>query len=202
MSSHVGPDGCVIFYKQNKFQINNLHCENICINESNHAQVFVILELRHLVSGKLITVVALHLKSKVQNSERRSEQTAYILQILKRHLNTEKEIEDRSIIICGDFNGEPFEPFYNQVINDKSLKLDDSYVNCVDSESKNRLPSTFKIREPHGLISRLIDYIFYTSKSLKLTQYLKLPDLGEIEALPNLSYPSDHLSLVCDFEII
>ena len=204
MQTHVGPDGCAIFYKQNKFQINNLHCENIFVNESNQSQVFIILELRHLVTNKMITIVCLHLKSKVQNSERRKHQIEYILKILKRHLNTGngESGEDRSsIIICGDFNGEPFEDFYSNIVNDKELKFYDSYEKCVDSNDK-RLPSTIKIREPNGLITRLIDYIFYTPKSLKLTQYLKLPENKEIEPLPNLSYASDHLSLVSDFEIL
>ena len=87
------------------------------------------------------------------------------------------------------------------IVNDSDLCLSDAYSQCVDSNNK-LLPSTFKIREPYGLISRTIDFIFHTPKSLKLTQYLKLPNIGEIDVLPNLSYASDHLSLVCDFELI
>ena len=74
MAANVGPDGCAIFYKTNKFQINNLHCENICVDGVNQDQVFVILELKHLSSNKIITIVSLHLKSKVQFSERRTTQ--------------------------------------------------------------------------------------------------------------------------------
>jgi nocturnin len=201
MSSNVGPDGCAIFYKANKFRIHNLHCENICVNDVNHSQVFVVLQLEHLSSKKLLTIVCLHLKSKIPSANKRTEQMEYILKILKRHLNTVKDLDKHPIIVCGDFNGEPYEKFYSLIMSDDILSFENSYIGCVDSDGKD-LPSTFKIREPNGLISRTIDYIFYTKKSLNLIQYLKLPNTNEIDALPNLSYPSDHLSLCCDFELI
>lgn len=166
-------------------------------------QVFIILQLQHLQSKKILSVVCVHLKSKVQNSERRALQAEYMLKILKRHMFTNQNSIDanRSIILCGDFNGEPFEKFYELIMNDSDIKFDNAYIKCVDSNGK-ALPSTFKIREPTGLISRTIDYIFYTSSNLNLLQYLKLPDTDTLEALPNIRYSSDHLSLVCDFEII
>lgn len=54
----------------------------------------------------------------------------------------------------------------------------------------------------------VIDYIFYTHQTLQVSNRLGALDEEEIAAegkplsLPNLKYPSDHISLVADMEIL
>ncbi|QQP37938.1 Uncharacterized protein FKW44_018385, partial [Caligus rogercresseyi] len=61
--------------------------------------------------------------------------------------------------------------------------------------------TTWKIREDGEHIQTL-DYIFHTPESLDLLGVLDMPEEEEIgqSRLPSLSYASDHMSLVADFE--
>lgn len=48
-----------------------------------------------------------------------------------------------------------------------------------------------------------LDYIFYETDHLKLAQAVPLPseeELSALTAIPSLHFPSDHVSLVADFE--
>jgi endonuclease/exonuclease/phosphatase family metal-dependent hydrolase len=88
-----------------------------------------------------------------------------------------------------------------------SLSLSSS---STEESSPPLLPMTYttcKYRQ--GKESKhVIDYIFYSHRSLLVTSRLGTLDPQEIEqegkplALPNLKYPSDHISLVADMEIL
>ena len=64
--------------------------------------------------------------------------------------------------------------------------------------------TTYKKRVGSEPKVRCIDYIWFTSGSLRLAEVLKLPTPQEIGGpstmLPSLRFPSDHLSLVATFE--
>lgn len=157
--------------------------------------------MKHLATNRFVNVVCLHLKAKPQNHETRAQQILFILDAVKKHLDLNDKKLDEPLIVCGDFNGEPFEKFYENVLKDPSLNLKNSYSQCVDSDGK-LLPSTFKVRENVGLVARTIDYIFYSN--LTQRSFLRLPSLTELDpkvGLPNLKFSSDHFSLVCDFEL-
>lgn len=51
----------------------------------------------------------------------------------------------------------------------------------------------------------MIDYIFYSHSTLSVEGFLTPPDAHEISQslykLPNLHYPSDHISIVADIRI-
>ena len=195
-----GPDGTAIFYKLSLFRINSMICEKIILSDEINSQVFIVLQLLHRLSKKLITIVAVHLKSKVENFERREQQIKEILKAVKLHCSN-LNINDHPLIICGDFNGAPFEKFYSNIINDETLtNLKDAYSIIADKKE----PTTIKIRKS-AMLKREIDYIFFNKNSLKLCGYLDLPknnELIENIGLPNLQYSSDHLSLVCDFSFV
>lgn len=164
-------------------------------------KVFIILKLKHLAANQFVNVVCLHLKAKKEHEETRAQQILFILHAIKKHLNVKDTKLDEPLLVCGDFNGEPFEKFYENVISDTELDLKSSYAQCVDAEGK-LLPTTFKVRENDGLVARTIDYIFYSN--LTHRSFLRLPSLTELDpkvGLPDLKFSSDHLSLVCDFEI-
>ncbi|XP_031640004.1 nocturnin isoform X3 [Contarinia nasturtii] len=74
----------------------------------------------------------------------------------------------------------------------------------VDHLISNEPPyTTWKIRE-EGEVCHTIDYVFYSRDKLKVNNCLKFPhgkEVGE-NRTPSHRYPSDHFSLLCDFEII
>jgi nocturnin len=178
-----------------------MSCEKVITDGETDSQVFIILQLKHLTTNKQITVVAIHLKSKVEYHQKRHVQMKFILDRLKLHLDESLfNVKTQGLLLCGDFNGEPFEPFYSVISNDRELEVKDAYT--FNGQVKE--PTTIKLRSSNAeMIKRGIDYIFYNSSVLELKSYLKLPKndiVIEKEGLPNLAYPSDHLSLVCDFK--
>lgn len=60
---------------------------------------------------------------------------------------------------------------------------------------------SFQVRE-EGEICHTIDYIFHSNK-FKPVAFLEFPDEDSLgpERVPSLSYPSDHFSLLVDFEL-
>jgi nocturnin len=202
--NNLGPDGSAIFYRKSKFIIETLCCEKITLTDKTHSQIFVILQLKHRETNNIITIVCVHLKSKEGYHELRNRQIKYILNSLSNHLKDTniKNINDHPILICGDFNGENFEEFYQNHFNDKPFEnclLKDVYT----SLNGEKRPTTIKIRNGE-MIKRGIDYIFHntTSTKLKLISYFDLPKIDDIYGLPNYQLPSDHLSLIADFKII
>lgn len=49
-----------------------------------------------------------------------------------------------------------------------------------------------------------LDHIFFNNKTLKLKKLLKVPDEKTIheKTLPNRRHPSDHLPIMCTFELL
>ncbi|KAH8406636.1 hypothetical protein KR222_000254, partial [Zaprionus bogoriensis] len=78
-------------------------------------------------------------------------------------------------------------------------------VNEWVAQSMKREPpyTTWKIRED-GEECHTIDYVFYTPEQLKIKNCLEFPGGEQIgkNRTPSYQYPSDHFSLVCDFELI
>lgn len=62
--------------------------------------------------------------------------------------------------------------------------------------------TTWKIRE-EGEVCHTIDYIFYSKDKMAVKNCLMFPSGDEIspDRTPSYQYPSDHFSLVCDFEL-
>ena len=208
MPNNVGPDGSAIFFRKSLFQIVNLSCEKVILDDYlPTSQVFIILTLKHLKSNKQITLVCVHLKSKEEYHEKRADQMKYILNKIKQHLHFSNcgNLETDRIIICGDFNGEPFEKFYKLIVNNDTdeylqTNLEDAYT--ITEPNKIKQPTTIKYRKKK-MIMRGIDYVFFNKNTFRLVNYLELPKNNELInkfGLPNLQYSSDHLSLVCDFE--
>jgi endonuclease/exonuclease/phosphatase family metal-dependent hydrolase len=180
-----------------------MSCEKVILNDEINAQVFINLKLKHKPTEKYFHLVCLHLKAKEQFHEKRHEQIKHILKTFKIHIKgTTKSLRTHPLLICGDFNGEPFENFYSELANDEEIKLEDAYT--FDGGLKES--TTIKLNKENGsMIKRAIDYIFYNPKGLKLTGYFNLPkenQLIEEQGLPNLTHSSDHLSLIADFKFL
>lgn len=133
----------------------------------------------------------MHLKAFQDFSQKRTEQTEYIMNILKEHIlnSSAEDIKSQSVVICGDFNGTFTEPFYNTIVKSDLFKLKDVYPKNSSVSKRQR---------------NSIDFIFHSENSLNLMNYLEMNPINKKSngfEIPSLEYPSDHFSLVCDFQI-
>ncbi|XP_066148228.1 nocturnin isoform X2 [Euwallacea fornicatus] len=200
-----GPDGCAIFFRSAKFDLIRAETRILEIWRIQSNQVALLMVLKIKQTGQEICVATTHLKAKHSAllATLRNEQGKDLLQFV------EQKAGDRPLILSGDFNAEPEEPVYSTILKGDS-NFASAYAEGNSTSPKDRVPSanreppytTWKIRE-EGEICHTIDYVFYTQNKLDLEGVLEFPsekDIGE-NRVPNLSYPSDHFSLVCDFGI-
>ncbi|XP_067644369.1 nocturnin isoform X2 [Eurosta solidaginis] len=75
--------------------------------------------------------------------------------------------------------------------------------NVIKSIQREPPYTTWKIRED-GEECHTIDYVFYSPDQFKIRNCLEFPQDDEVgkNRTPSFQYPSDHFSLVCDFEIL
>jgi CCR4-NOT transcription complex subunit 6 len=192
------------------------------MSKDNIAQVLVFEVLprnsRSRMSSNHICVVNTHLYSNHMRPEIKLWQTYTLL----------REIEDfvlnqeLALVICGDFNSEPESAVYdyissgscnedyNSLVDEvcKSLGHIDHFMHNIDLSSA--MGSSFGM-EPHftnytKLFKGTLDYIWFTPGRLKVLAVTDLPSEDDIaehgEALPSVSYPSDHLMLCCDVALL
>lgn len=159
--------------------------------------------LRHKASGREICVATTHLKARqgALLSTLRNEQGKDILDFLQRNIDV-----DCPIILAGDFNAEPSEPVYSTIRTDPRFGLDSAYRSVsVDGAEDGQEPpyTTWKVRG-EGECCHTIDYVFYTRRHLGVDQVLPFPTGQQIgpDRVPSFQYPSDHFSLVVDFDLL
>lgn len=106
---------------------------------------------------------------------------------------------DIPLLVCGDFNAVPSEEVYRR-FTASPLGLDSAYKKLSQDGLSEPQYTTWKIR-PSGECCSTLDYIWYSQDWLRVEAVLDMPSEGQIgpNRLPSFSYPSDHLSLVCDF---
>ena len=196
LETNNGPDGCAIYFKTSKFVKIRKTCRVLRAWGARSNQVIFAFALRHKKSGKEILVATTHLKAKLGKLQTsfRKEQAKDI------HSWLEAIQGSRPIILAGDFNGVPSEPFFSTIVGKQSNPLMSSY-SIQESDSNKLEYTTWKIRDT-GEQKHVLDYIFH-SPSFKTVATLKMPsekDLG-IEKLPSAKFPSDHMSLVADIKM-
>lgn len=170
-------------------------------------QVFVILPLRIIGTAKILVVGATHLKAKkcTANARVRYIQALELKQRVVQMANQlTKQCNDVSILILGDFNAEPTDQSV-QCILEKDETW--SFQSAYPLGPENNLYTTWKARK-EGAVCRIIDYIFYGTRSetesegigLECTNVLSVPSKDEMyELLPGFRYPSDHLLIAAAF---
>ena len=162
-------------------------------------KVVVLAVLRHKASGKEICVATTHLKARegALLSTLRNEQGKDILEFLRTHVD-----EDCPIMLAGDFNAEPTEPVYSTIRSDSRFEFDSAYRQQTDDGPEPPY-TTWKVRGD-GESCHTIDYVFFSRRHLNVDQVLPFPTGLQIGAgrVPSLQYPSDHFSLVVDFELL
>ncbi|XP_062991799.1 nocturnin isoform X2 [Elgaria multicarinata webbii] len=190
-----GPDGCALFFLKDRFSLINSTNIRLTAMKLKTNQVAIAQILKCNETGKLFCVAVTHLKARNGWERFRSAQGADLLENLKQ-ITREAEIP---LIVCGDFNAEPMEEVYKEFSN-SSLNLNSAYKMLSTDRQSEPPYTTWKIR-PSGECRHTLDYIWYSQHAWKVNAALGLLTEEQIgpNRLPSYNYPSDHLSLVCDF---
>ncbi|XP_070804542.1 nocturnin isoform X2 [Pituophis catenifer annectens] len=190
-----GPDGCALFFLKDRFTLINSTDIRLTAMKFKTNQVAIVQILKCNETGKLFCVAVTHLKARNGWERFRSAQGADLLENLQQ-ITQDAEIP---LIVCGDFNAEPTEEVYKQ-FSESSLNLNSAYKLLSTNGLTEPPYTTWKIR-PSGECRHTLDYIWYSQQTLKVDAALTLLTEEQIgpNRLPSFNYPSDHLSLVCDF---
>jgi len=160
----------------------------------------VVTKLRCRATGRCVFVAVTHLKARSGWERLRSAQGSDLLNHLQNFIHgCPPDHSDPPLIVCGDFNATPSEEVYRRFAT-SPLGLDSAYKKLSGDGSAEPRYTTWKIR-PSGECCSTLDYIWYTRDSLCVDTVLDMPTEEQIgpNRLPSFNYPSDHLSLICDF---
>lgn len=125
-------------------------------------------------------------------------------------IRTECGMEDAGIIFCGDLNHEPSSATY-RYINEGEIQIPGML-----RSGQSKLSHSFSLNNATGTphyswlvdhIQQLLDYIYVDSHCFRVQQALPLPTEEELKqdgrfALPSCRFPSDHLALGVDIEVV
>eukprot|EP00075_Anas_platyrhynchos_P023301 XP_027312554.1 nocturnin isoform X2 [Anas platyrhynchos] len=190
-----GPDGCALFFLKDRFELINSANIRLTAMKLKTNQVAIAQTLKCHETGRLFCIAVTHLKARTGWERFRSAQGCDLLQNLKSITQGAKI----PLIVCGDFNAEPTEEVYREFSN-SSLNLNSAYK-LLSPDGQSEPPyTTWKIR-PSGECRHTLDYIWYSQHALNVNSALGLLTEEQIgpNRLPSFNYPSDHMSLVCDF---
>ncbi|KAM9398258.1 nocturnin-like isoform 1-T1 [Salvelinus alpinus] len=201
-----GPDGCALFYDEARFDLVDSVNVRLCAVLIPTNQVAVVTTLRCRVTGRRLCVAVTHLKARSGWECLRSAQGSDLL----RNLTTLTQspggpsgptgiVPDTPLLVCGDFNAVPSEDVYQRFAS-SPLILDSAYKRLSRDGLSEPAYTTWKIR-PTGECCTTLDYIWYSREAFSVDAVLDMPTEEQIgpNRLPSYNYPSDHLSLVCDF---
>ncbi|KAH8365648.1 hypothetical protein KR093_003098 [Drosophila rubida] len=132
-------------------------------------------------------------------------------QAIKEHRITDPQ--NIGLVFCGDFNSVPECGIYKLMTEQF---VDSNFVDWRSNQQEAvqdvELRQSFKMLSACGtpeftnyttLFAACLDYIFYQSDSFDLLQSVPLPSVDELsahEAIPSVSFPSDHVSLIADLK--
>ncbi|KAM4709566.1 nocturnin isoform 2-T2 [Discoglossus pictus] len=190
-----GPDGCALFFLQDRFQLVSSAKMRLSARTLKTNQVAIAETLQCNETGRLLCFVVTHLKARTGWERFRLAQGSDLL----RNLENITQGAKIPVIICGDFNAEPSEEVYKRFAS-SSLNLNSAYKVLSEDGETEPAYTTWKIRTT-GESCHTLDYIWYSQHALKVNSALGLLTEEQIgpNRLPSYNYPSDHLSLVCDF---
>ena len=163
-------------------------------------------------SGQFLYVAVTHLKAKPEFAQQRVGQAAELLValnqfIVNHHPPSSSDQCEPMVIMCGDMNDEPQSLMYRLLAEHYQSAYDDHYsiavgggANVGSGTGSGTRYTTYKKR---GAVEslRVIDYIFYSPQTLRVAALLEIPPIAAFpNRLPDLHFPSDHLSLLARFE--
>ncbi|GFU92227.1 2',5'-phosphodiesterase 12 [Trichonephila clavipes] len=155
--------------------------------------------------GSEVLVANTHLYSNKDNPEVRLLQTAICTYFIE-HVVKIKNIQGAGVIFCGDFNSLPDSPTYNFLMTSKQECNING--NSEGSSLKHNLCLDSACGVPEytnytGDFIGCLDYIFYSSDILKVTDVVPMPKHEHVIAqvgLPSEYFPSDHIALICTLQ--
>jgi len=207
-------DGCLLAYKIGRFTMTknvNIEFRNsqlVDIATSN--QVAIIAEFfPHDFPKKKIVVGVTHLKSG-------SEPIIRTLQsyVLAEEINKFCTLGGRAstgecpLVVCGDYNGSPEEPFYELLTCGELSATTAAAWQIPDTVSARRTHVILKSAYNVNLIPytqyahwgpSILDYIFFRG-GIEVTGLLEILPGKNIVLVPNQNYPSDHFALLARFK--
>eukprot|EP00884_Botryococcus_braunii_P001983 jgi/Botrbrau1/11786/Bobra.0195s0110.1 len=214
-------DGCAVFFRQNRFALvaepegRPFHVPN-STKVGNQGMIHVQLYDKEAQVSFLVACTHLKAKGGAENELAREHQAVELLQRVEAACNLFPGANCSAstsplVIICGDFNTTP-NTAPCKVMEESRLGLISLWgvdtispaaggVNGV-AEPED-IYTTWKFRSD-GEVKRIIDYIWFSNDPrLQPVSRWGIPHPAEIgyDGLPSAQYPSDHLSVVCDFEI-
>ena len=148
-------------------------------------------------SGNKFIVFVVHLKAKEANENIRIGQVEHLIRFIEKNF-----LRKYPIFILGDFNAEPSYTCINNILNNENLNVKSLF------DLKKLDYSTIKLRDK--MYKRIIDYIFFVSKNknnsenelnIKYAERAK-PEIDESIGLPNDKFPSDHLYLKAEVDLM
>ncbi|XP_035280295.1 nocturnin-like isoform X1 [Anguilla anguilla] len=196
-----GPDGCALFFRRDRFLLQDSACLRLSAQALETNQVAIVQTLRCRATGRPLRAAVTHLKARSGWEGLRSAQGSDLLRSLREAGGGGDDGgggDGAPLLVCGDFNAEPGEDVY-RLFSTSGLGLDSAYKR-LSADGRSEPPyTTWKIR-PSGESRHTLDYIWYSRRGLRVDSVLDLPSEEQIGPgrLPSYSYPSDHLSLVCD----
>ncbi|CAJ1052950.1 nocturnin-like isoform X1 [Xyrichtys novacula] len=199
-----GPDGCALFFDQSRFECLDSVSIRLSAMRIPTNQVAVVTMLRCRSTGRYLCVAVTHLKARSGWEWLRSAQGSDLLRQLQNLVQKHPAgpmgapLSDIPLLVCGDFNAVPTEEVYRRFAA-SPLGLNSAYKKLSHDGLTEPEYTTWKIR-PTGECCSTLDYIWYSQDSLRVDSVLDMPTEEQIgpNRLPSFSYPSDHLSLVCD----
>lgn len=247
-------DGCATFWKRSKFMMTEnyaIEFNELARQESvdlgfdesearrfmnrlsrdNIAQVIVLESLSRPAGGVTpgrgvagrthLCVVNTHLYANHQRPDVKLWQTMNLMREIEQFIAT----RDLPLLLCGDFNSEPYSAVYEYLIQGaiqtlrpeldvaehgtRVLPMDlQSYGHNIELASAM---STVFGGEPYftnytAKFKGTLDYIFYTPSKLRILAVSDMPEEYDLiatsgDGLPSSCYPSDHLMLCTDVAI-
>jgi 2',5'-phosphodiesterase len=115
------------------------------------------------------------------------------------------------LIFCGDFNSVPTSPVYEYMMNkriERSHRIFEKTRNNIDLSHNFQFESVYgkpKYTNYTDDFKDCLDYIFVEKNKIKVDKVVPLPteeELSQHQGLPNDVFPSDHLALVTDLELV
>ena len=166
--------------------------------------------------GKFFTVANTHLYFHPDSDHIRLLQFGVSMLVVEDLMEKLKaKSSDNSLIFCGDFNSTPDCGIYKLMTEGF---VPENFIDWRSNEEqavKNvSLSQSMQIQSACGLpkftnytvgFQECLDYIYHQTNKLKVTKIVETPEEEELKAhiaIPSVVFPSDHVAIVAEFEIV